>query len=295
MSSGNFRNIAESTHYDVDGRKDRRSQKMKTKRFRIGIMVLTLALLCSGCVSQDASNQNSEGKIQVSESTENSEATDTESESRDKEEVSSSEISSQEDETDTQQEDNTQDASSEDSEQVEPADSDMVLIMDYIPDMIIDLKYATTDNFTGQVIYDNDDAYLRYGTVKKLMQVQSELKAQGYKLVLWDGYRPVEAQFKLWDICPDPNYVSNPNNGFSKHSRGNTVDITIVTLDGTTVEMPTGFDNFTKEADRDYSDVSATAAANSQMLEDIMAKAGFKGYRGEWWHYTDTTEYPVIE
>lgn len=260
---------------------------MQMKRFLKFILILTLVLLCTGCTSQNASNQNSEDKYQVSESTEKSETMGGESEIQDTEEISSSEISSQGDVNGTQQDENIQ--------KVIPADDDMVLILDYIPDMVIDLKYATTDNFTGQVIYDNDDAYLRYGTVKKLMQVQNELKAKGYKLVLWDGYRPVEAQFKLWNICPNPNYVSNPNNGFSKHSRGNTVDITIVTLDEQTVEMPTGFDDFTKEADREYSDVSATAAANSQMLEDIMTKAGFKGYRGEWWHYSDTTEYPVIE
>ena len=188
-----------------------------------------------------------------------------------------------------------QDTSNEEVENIEPLDTDMVLILDYIPDLVIDLKYATTDNFTGQIIYENADAYLRYGTVKKLMQVQKELKEKGYKIVLWDGYRPVAAQFKLWDICPDSNYVANPNKGFSKHSRGSTVDVTIVTVDGEMVEMPTGFDDFTKNADRDYSDVSKEAAQNSQMLEDIMTKAGFRGYQGEWWHYNDTTEYPVIE
>ena len=258
---------------------------MQMKRYFKLILILTLILLCTGCASRGTLNPNSEDKYKVSESTEVSETLDTESQR--KEEMQSSETGSQVETNGTQQ--------NEDSQHPEPADSDMVLILDYIPDMIIDLKYATTDNFTGQVIYENEDAYLRYGTIKKLMQVQIELKKKGYKLVLWDGYRPVEAQFKLWDICPDSNYVSNPNNGFSKHSRGNTVDVTIVTLDGQAVEMPTGFDDFTKEADRDYSDVSAQAAANSQMLEDIMTQAGFKGYQGEWWHYSDSTEYPVID
>ena len=240
---------------------------MKMKRIYICIWALLLVVLCTGCASQDASNQNIEDKQQVSESTAMSETMETEQ---------FSETSSQEEEDEILQDENTQ--------EVTPSDDDMVLILDYIPDMVIDLKYATTDNFTGQVIYDNADAYLRYGTIKKLMLVQNELKAKGYKLVLWDGYRPVAAQFKLWDICPDPNYVSNPNNGFSKHSRGNTVDITIVTFDGQAVEMPTGFDDFTEKADREYSDVTQEAAQNSQMLEDIMTKAGFNGYRGEWWH-----------
>lgn len=253
-------------------------QKMdgiKKNKLYCFVCACIIALIIIGCAKQGTEDVDNQNSSLLGESTENDLSSETETES-------------QLDETETK-------SSEMESQYSEPADSDMVLILDYIPDMVIDLKYATTDNFTGQVIYDNDDAYLRYGTIKKLMLVQNELKAKGYKLVLWDGYRPVAAQFKLWDICPDSNYVSNPNNGFSKHSRGNTVDITIVTLDGTTVEMPTGFDDFTKEADRDYSDVSAEAAANSQMLEDIMTKAGFKGYRGEWWHYSDTIEYPVIE
>ncbi len=177
----------------------------------------------------------------------------------------------------------------------EPADEDLVLIKDYIPDIVIDLKYATKDNFTGQVIYESADAYLRYGTVKRLMVVQNGLKPLGYKLLIWDSYRPVEAQFKLWEICPDSTYVANPNKGYSSHSRGNTIDVSIVTLAGKEVEMPTGFDDFSVEADRDYSDVSQTAAENALMLEQIMEDAGFRGYSGEWWHYTDTTDYPVIE
>ena len=179
--------------------------------------------------------------------------------------------------------------------EIEPSDTDLVWIKEYIPDIYIDLKYATTDNFTQTVIYEDFDAYLRYGTIKKLMQVQEQLKKMGYSLLIWDAYRPVEAQFKLWEICPDAKYVSDPNKGFSKHSRGNTVDITLVTLEGEAIEMPTGFDDFSKKADRDYADVSETAAANSIMLEELMEDAGFKGYSGEWWHYSDIMEYEVVQ
>lgn len=101
----------------------------------------------------------------------------------------------------------------------EPADGELVLVRDYIPGIFIDLKYATTDNFTGRVIYDSDEAYLRYGTVKKLLCAQNELSGRGLSLKIWDAYRPVSAQFKLWEICPNPVYVSDPNNGYSKHSR----------------------------------------------------------------------------
>ena len=176
----------------------------------------------------------------------------------------------------------------------EPKDEELVKILDYIPDVVIDLKYATEENFTGVVIYESDEALLRYGTVKKLKKVQEELKKLGYKLCIWDAFRPKEAQFKLWEICPNPIYVANPNKGFSKHSRGNTVDITIVSLSGEKVEMPSEFDDFTKKADRDYSDVSKEAGENAKMLEKVMEEAGFKGYAGEWWHYSDEKEYPVV-
>ena len=179
--------------------------------------------------------------------------------------------------------------------QPEPGDEDFVKVIRYIPDIIIDLRYSTENNFTSQQIYDFSDVWLRYGTVKKLMRVQEELKQNGYGLKIWDGFRPPSAQFKLWDICPDPTYVSNPNNGFSSHSRGNTVDITLVYTDGTELTMPTGFDDFSRLADRDYSDCSQAAAENALLLEQLMINYGFKPYSGEWWHFSDTQAYPVEE
>ena len=177
----------------------------------------------------------------------------------------------------------------------EPQDEDFVLVRDFIPGIVIDLKYATTDNFTGQVIYDSQDAYLRYGTVKKLMLVQAELEKQGLSLMLWDGYRPPAAQFKLWDICPDANYVSDPNKGFSSHSRGNTVDVTLVDISGMELDMPTGFDDFTKLADRDYSDCTEKQRNNALLLEELMIHYGFKPYAKEWWHYSDAVKYEVAD
>lgn len=171
----------------------------------------------------------------------------------------------------------------------EPENTDFARITDYIPDARLALAYATADNFTGQTIYDFTDAYLRYGTLCKLVQAADVLRAQGYGIVIWDAYRPVWAQQALWDICPDPNYVSAPGTGTQSHCRGCAVDITLYDLEsGALLEMPTGFDDFTRLADRDYSDVSETAAANARLLENILSQAGFKPYFGEWWHFTDT-------
>ncbi len=175
------------------------------------------------------------------------------------------------------------------------SDETFVLAVDYIPNIFIDLKYATEDNFTGMVIYEFDSAYLRYGTAKKLTDVSEEIAKDGYALKIWDAYRPIVAQFKLWNVYPDSKYVANPNMGFSSHSKGNTVDITLITLDGNDIEMPTGFDDFSIKADRDYSDCSEIEAQNAMYLENIMLKHGFTAYEGEWWHYTDIDDYIVEE
>jgi len=176
----------------------------------------------------------------------------------------------------------------------EPESDDVfVRVLDYIPTASQELMYGTDQNFTGQVIYDFEDAYLRWGTVKKLQLVSEDLAQMGLYLKIWDGFRPVSAQFTLWEVCPNPTYVANPTTGYSSHSRGNTIDLTLVDENGQELEMPTLFDDFSAKADRNYSDCTEAAANNAQLLEILMEKHGFTGYFGEWWHFSDTTGYPV--
>lgn len=178
----------------------------------------------------------------------------------------------------------------------EPEDDEYVLVKKYMPDIYVELMYATENNFTGVRIYDFTDAYLRYGTVKKLANVQKELKEQGYSLKIWDAYRPFEAQQKLWEVYPDPNYVANPANGMKKHNLGGTVDITMVAADGSIISMPTEFDDFSLKADRDYSDIEdEEAVKNVMILQNAMGNNGFTGYQGEWWDYSDTVEYEAVD
>ncbi len=174
-------------------------------------------------------------------------------------------------------------------------DEELVPVSDYIPGVYIDLKYATEDNFTGQVIYDFDEPYLRCGTMKKLLEAQEILLEQGYSLLVWDAFRPIEAQYLLWEVYPDPNYVANPNTGVSGHSRGNTVDVGLVGSDGILVELPCAFDEFSPAADREYGDVSETARTNVLILQNAMYEAGFEGYWSEWWHYSDAVVYPPAD
>lgn len=177
----------------------------------------------------------------------------------------------------------------------EPDVNAYVRVRDYIPDIVIDLKYATDDNFTGQVIYDFKEAYLHYGTVLKLKNVQEQLKELGYGLKIWDAYRPFYAQERLWEVYPNSTYVADPAKGRRGHNLGNTVDITLVYADGTEVPMPTGFDDFSTRADRDYSEIEEDLAANALLLQETMYANGFTGYKGEWWDFTDTDFYTDTE
>lgn len=176
----------------------------------------------------------------------------------------------------------------------EQKDEEFVRIADLIPNVRVELAYATTENFTGTVIYDYTDAYLRYGTAKKLAAAAEILRELGYGILIWDGYRPVYAQQKLWDACPDPNYVSPPGTGTQAHCRGIAVDITLYDLQtGELLEMPSGFDEFSSLGDREYSDCTATARDNALLLETVMEQCGFKPYRGEWWHFSDSDSYEI--
>lgn len=174
-------------------------------------------------------------------------------------------------------------------------DTDLVLVKDYIPDIDVDLQYATAGNFTKKQVYEFTDLYLRYGTVIKLMLAQQELRTYGLRLKVWDGFRPVSAQYDLWIAYPNPVYVVNPENGFSDHSKGGSLDVTLVDELGYELEMPSQYDDFTSKADRNYSDCSEKAAENAALLQAVMEKYGFAGDEKEWWHFVDRTEYPVEE
>lgn len=165
--------------------------------------------------------------------------------------------------------------------------ADMVNLRDFIPGIQIELAYATENNICHQPIYDSNEALLRRGTAEKLKKAQEALQSQGYSLKVWDAYRPPQAQYKLWQVMPDSRYVINPHKGFSNHSRGIAVDVTLVDSSGAEILMPTGFDNFTAKADRDYSDISAQQANNARILEKAMVESGFVSIFYEWWHFHD--------
>lgn len=150
--------------------------------------------------------------------------------------------------------------------------------------ILIDLRYATPYNFTGKVIYANNIAWLRPETISRLKEVQKTLRKQGFQLVILDAYRPAWAQQKLWNAYPNPKFVAPPTKG-SRHTRGTTVDVTLATLSGKLVAMPSEFDEFTDRANHDFSDLPPTAKKNGNILRKAMFAAGFSGVPDEWWHY----------
>ncbi|MEW6770876.1 MAG: M15 family metallopeptidase [Bacillota bacterium] len=175
--------------------------------------------------------------------------------------------------------------------------TDFVNLKEYIPSLDVELIYCTADNFTGKKLYDEPVAYLRKGTADKLKLVAAEVAGRGYRLKIWDAYRPPRVQFEMWLAVPDRRFVADPHTGFSAHSRGCAVDLTLIDAAGRELDMPSAFDDFSPRADRNYSDVSPVQAANARYLERVMVKYGFVPSPTEWWHFVDADrgKYGVVE
>lgn len=153
------------------------------------------------------------------------------------------------------------------------------------PEILLDMKYATADNFLGQVVYDCAECYLRKATAQALAAAQKDFVARGYSLKLFDCYRPLSVQKKMWKILPGTHYVANPAKG-SKHNRGAAVDLTLVEIaTGKEVDMGTPFDTFSPKAHHSYTDLPKKVLAHRQLLREVLGKHNFKPIFSEWWHY----------
>lgn len=173
---------------------------------------------------------------------------------------------------------------------------ELVDIQSVIPNVVVDLKYATPHNFTGQVVYNFSRCLLLKNVAEHLRAVAAELSPIGLRLKVWDGFRPIAAQWKFWEIMPDERYVSDPRKG-GRHTRGTAIDLTLVTQDGCELEMPSAFDDFSEKAHRDYAGASPAAIQHRELLRTIMEKHGFVGIESEWWHFDflGWEKYPVLE
>lgn len=162
--------------------------------------------------------------------------------------------------------------------------SDFVRLKDLSPDFVYELKYATPDNFLKQAVYDCGECYLRKSTAEALVKANEAFKQLGYRIKLFDCYRPLSVQKKMWKILPGTHYVANPAKG-SKHNRGAAVDLTLVDAQGKELNMGTPFDFFGKEAHHTYTEHPKEVLENRKLLKETLDKFNFKSIYSEWWHY----------
>ncbi len=168
--------------------------------------------------------------------------------------------------------------------QLQNSSKDIVDILSIDSTFVLDIRYATENNFTKKILYPTAKAKLRREAAESLASIQKELNASNLRLKIYDGYRPLAIQWKLWEIVPNENFVANPKKG-SKHNRGAAVDLTIIDAQGNELEMPTGYDDFTEKASHEYMNLSESAIKNRALLKDIMSRHGFQAIKSEWWHY----------
>jgi D-alanyl-D-alanine dipeptidase len=163
-------------------------------------------------------------------------------------------------------------------------DTTFVDLKSYSQDFVYDMKYATTDNFLKAKVYDCAVCYLRLKTVKSMIEANEKFIKKGYRIKIFDCYRPLDIQKKMWEIVSNPEYVANPSKG-SIHNRGGAVDITLVDENGKELDMGTAFDYFGVEAGHKYPNLSNEVKANRKLLKRIMLRYDFKPFDSEWWHY----------
>ena len=167
------------------------------------------------------------------------------------------------------------------------------------PAFKLDIRYATANNFTGRILYPQARAFLRREAAQALLGALGELKAAGFGLLIFDGYRPFRITRLMWDVTPRSkrNYVANPKDG-SRHNRGCAVDLSLYVLaTGKPVTMPSDFDDFSARAHHDFMQAPAEAIANRTLLRDTMQAHGFYAMGNEWWHYDfkDWKQFPLLD
>ena len=175
----------------------------------------------------------------------------------------------------------------------------LVEIRKYDPSIVVELRYATTHNCVAASIYPpNFPCLTRPDTAVRLHLVETLLHHWGYRLKIWDAYRPQEAQNILYKRWAGKGFVANPDEGpGSLHTWGLAVDATMVDLLGRDVAMPSGFDVFTPDASAIYTGINKEAAFHLHLLQGAMGAAGFMGIRNEWWHFAVKdwgTHHPLI-
>lgn len=164
-------------------------------------------------------------------------------------------------------------------------EKELVDLEKVIPGLALDIRYATTNNFTGERIYDMAKAYARKPVATALKKVQEALKEQGLAVKIFDAYRPYSATVKFYEVYGDTTYVASPYRG-SRHNRGCALDLTLIDLKtGMELKMPTDYDSFSRKAWPSTPVADPEVRRNREMLINVMAENGFRVNASEWWHY----------
>jgi len=150
----------------------------------------------------------------------------------------------------------------------------------------IDLRYASRNNFLHETLYPANRCLLRPETAARLARVQQRLVEARIGLVVWDCYRPLSIQQRMWDYVKDPRYVADPKEG-SKHNRGAAVDVSLVELLGGELDMGGEFDDFSERSHRDFQELTDRQVRHRRILENAMGLEGFVPLSTEWWHFDD--------
>lgn len=167
----------------------------------------------------------------------------------------------------------------------ENPEKELIDLESFIPGLVLDIRYATTNNFTGEKIYNSPRAFARRPVAEALKRVQVDLTAQGLGIKIFDAYRPYKATVKFYELYKDTTYVASPYKG-SRHNRGCALDLTIININsGQELKMPTGYDSFKKEAWPTTPVSDPLIRKNRTLLINAMEKHGFKVNSSEWWHY----------
>jgi D-alanyl-D-alanine dipeptidase len=180
----------------------------------------------------------------------------------------------------------------------EPRYDNLVDVRSIDPTIAIELRYGTSRNLTGRALYPPETpALVRPSVAARLVKAQKYLRPLGYRLKIWDAYRPMAVQMELWRVTRKAEFVADPLEGDgSLHTWGVAVDVTLVDSKGREVAMPTGFDEFTPAAKLRYSGDDPAIKMHIKALRDAMHKAGFVGEINEWWHFvaSDWKKYAPI-
>tara|TARA_R110002072_G_scaffold118631_1_gene250731 strand:- start:142301 stop:142915 length:615 start_codon:yes stop_codon:yes gene_type:complete len=178
----------------------------------------------------------------------------------------------------------------------ETAQSNLIDIATVSTEFSYEMRYATPNNFIGEVLYDCSVCLLQPDVAEALAKANQFFCEKGYRIRLYDCYRPLDVQKKMWKKVPRPTYVSNPYGKGSIHNKGAAVDITLETLDGCFVDMGSDYDFFGRAAHIDNYNFSEEILNHRKLLFEGMRKFGFQTVRTEWWHFSFRRNgtYPIL-